>query len=96
MSKKKKDITIKPPDLALLSTLIGSNYPCLELIFIVPKVFEPLMFNCIFLFYHFFLYKFLAIHQLLMYANGGYSFLTYETEFVLFLAVLENSVLPMD
>ena len=30
------------------------------------------------------------------YANGGYSFLIYETEFVLFLAVLENSVLPMD
>ena len=27
-----------PPDLALLSTLIGSNYPCLELIFMVPKV----------------------------------------------------------
>ena len=25
-----------PPDLALLSTLIGSNYPCLELIFMVP------------------------------------------------------------
>ena len=26
--------------------------------------------------------------------DGGYYFLTYETEFVLFLAVLENSVLP--
>ena len=36
-----------PPDLALLSTLTGSNYPCLELIFMFPKVFEPLMFNCI-------------------------------------------------
>ena len=36
-----------PPDLALLSTLIGSNYPCLELIFMVPKVFEPLKFDCI-------------------------------------------------
>ena len=35
-----------PPDLALSSTLIGSNYPCLELIFMVPKVFEPLKFNC--------------------------------------------------
>ena len=34
-------------DLALLSTLIGSNYPCLELIFMVPKVFEPLKFDCI-------------------------------------------------
>ena len=38
-----------PPDLALLSTLISSNYPCLELIFMVPKVFEPLKFNCIWL-----------------------------------------------
>ena len=36
-----------PPDLALLSTLIGSNYPCLELIFIVPMVFELLKFDCI-------------------------------------------------
>ena len=34
-----------PPDLALLSTLDGSNYPCLELIFMVPKVFEPLKFD---------------------------------------------------
>ena len=38
-----------PPDLALSSTLIGSNYPCLELIFMVPKVFEPLKFDCILL-----------------------------------------------
>ena len=37
-----------PPDLALLSTLTGSNYPCLELIFMVPKVFEPLKFDCIY------------------------------------------------
>ena len=36
-----------PPDLALSSTLIGSNYHCLELIFMVPKVFEPLKFDCI-------------------------------------------------
>ena len=35
-----------PPDLALWLTLIGSNYPCLELIFKVPKVFEPLKFFC--------------------------------------------------
>ena len=35
-----------PPDLALSSTLISSNYPCLELIFIVRKVFEPLKFDC--------------------------------------------------
>ena len=37
-----------PPDLAILSTLIGSNYPCLELIFMVQKVFEPLKFDCIY------------------------------------------------
>ena len=37
-----------PPDLALLSTLIGSNYPCLELIFMVQKVFEPLKVDCIY------------------------------------------------
>ena len=36
-----------PPDLALLLTLTGSNYPCLELISMVPKVFEPLKFDCI-------------------------------------------------
>ena len=36
-----------PPDLAPLSTLTGSNYPCLELIFMVPKVFKPLKFDCI-------------------------------------------------
>ena len=30
-----------------LSTLIGSNYPSLELTFVVPKVFEPLKFDCI-------------------------------------------------
>ena len=42
-----KDIPIMPPDLALISTLIGLNYPYLELIFMVPKVFEPLKFYCI-------------------------------------------------
>ena len=36
-----------PPDLALLSTLNGSTYPCLKLIFMVTKVFEPLKFDCI-------------------------------------------------
>ena len=45
--RKIKEIPIMPPDLVLLSTLIGSNYPCLELIFMVPKVFEPLKFDCI-------------------------------------------------
>ena len=36
-----------PPDLVLLSTLSGSNYFCLELIFMVPKGFESLKFDCI-------------------------------------------------
>ena len=40
-----------PPDLALSSTLIGSNYPCLELIFMVPKVFEPLKLTVFFSFF---------------------------------------------
>ena len=47
--KIKEILIIHPdlaPDLALLSTLTGSNYPCLELIFMVPKVFEPLKFDC--------------------------------------------------
>ena len=35
-----------PAGLSLSSTLIGSNYSCLELIFMVPKVFEPLKFDC--------------------------------------------------
>ena len=35
------------PHLALSSTLIGSNYPCLELIFMVPNVFEPMKFDYI-------------------------------------------------
>ena len=33
-----------PPDLALL---ISPNYPCLEHNYVVPKVFEPLKFYCI-------------------------------------------------
>ena len=37
-----------PPDLAILSNLIGSNYLCLELIFMVPKVFESLKFDSIY------------------------------------------------
>ena len=36
-----------PPDLVLLSTLSGSNYPCLELNFMAQKVFQPLKFDCI-------------------------------------------------
>ena len=35
-----------PPDLARGLTLISSNSPCLELIFMVPEVFEPLEFDC--------------------------------------------------
>ena len=46
MLKKIKEILIVPPDLALFLTLIDSNYPCLELIFMGPKVFEPLKFDC--------------------------------------------------
>ena len=44
--RKIKEILIMSPDLALLSTLIGSNYSCLELIVMVPKVFEQLKFDC--------------------------------------------------
>ena len=51
--RKIKVILIMPPDLALLSTFIGSNYPYLELILMVPKVFEPLKFYCIFIFAYF-------------------------------------------
>ena len=36
-----------PLDLALWLPLISSNYPCLEYIFMVRKVFEPLKFYCI-------------------------------------------------
>ena len=35
-----------PSDLPLWLTLSGSNYPCLEQIFIVPKMFELLGFDC--------------------------------------------------
>ena len=39
---KIKEILLMSPDLTLSPTLIDSNYPCLELILMVPKVFEPL------------------------------------------------------
>ena len=45
--QKSKEILIKLPALALISTFNGLNYPCLELIFMVPEVFEPLKFDCI-------------------------------------------------
>ena len=47
MLKKIKEILIMLPDLMLLSTLNGSNYLCLELNFMVQKVFEPFKFDCI-------------------------------------------------
>ena len=47
MLQKIKEILFIPPDVALLSALIGSNYPDFEHIFMVPKVFEPLKFYCI-------------------------------------------------
>ena len=33
-------------------TLISSNYPCLEHIFMVPEVFEPLKFYCSYILMH--------------------------------------------
>ena len=42
-----KDIAVIPAHLALWLTLISSNYPCLEHIFMGPKLFEPLKFYCI-------------------------------------------------
>ena len=46
VTENRKDIIIFPPNLALKLTLISSNYPCLEHIFMVPKVFEPMRFYC--------------------------------------------------
>ena len=46
IKEKRRDTLIMPPDLVLWLTLISSNYPCLEHIFMVPKVFEPLKFYC--------------------------------------------------
>ena len=39
-------ISIVPPGVALLVTVQGSNYRCLEQIFMVPKWFEPSKFDC--------------------------------------------------
>ena len=47
MLEKLGDIPIMPPVLALLLTLISSNYPCFEHHFMDPKVFEPLKVDCI-------------------------------------------------
>ena len=46
LKKNRKYITILPPDLALCLKLISSHYPCLEHLFMVPKVFEPLKLYC--------------------------------------------------
>ena len=45
--ENQKDDHIMLLDLAVSSTFIGSNYPYLEQIFIVSKVFEPSKFDCI-------------------------------------------------
>ena len=39
-------ISIVPPGVALMVTFRGSNYRCLEQIFMVPKGFEPSKFDC--------------------------------------------------
>ena len=49
VKETQKYIPIMPSDLTLWLTLISSNYPCLELISLVPKVFEPLKFDCDFM-----------------------------------------------
>ena len=36
-----------PPGMALIVTFHGSNYRCLEQIFMVPEGFEPSKFDCI-------------------------------------------------
>ena len=38
------------PDLAPWLNLIASNYPSIEQISMVPKIFEPLKFNCVYIF----------------------------------------------
>ena len=39
-------ISIVSPEVALIITFRGSNYHCLEQIFMVPKGFEPSKFGC--------------------------------------------------
>ena len=46
LKKIEKISLLYPPALALRLILTSSNYPCLEHIFIVPKMFEPLKFYC--------------------------------------------------
>ena len=42
VSETKRDIPIMPSVLALRLLLTSSNYPCLEHLFMVSKVFKPL------------------------------------------------------
>ena len=46
VKENRKDISSLPSDLALRLTLTSSNYPCIEHVFMVPQVFEPLKFYC--------------------------------------------------
>ena len=46
-SKTSLNYNYLPPDLALWLTLSGSNYPCLEQIYMVPIMFELLRSDCI-------------------------------------------------
>ena len=39
-------ISVMPPGVALIVTFHGSNYRCLEQIFMVPKGFEPSKLDC--------------------------------------------------
>ena len=41
-------ISIVPSGVALIVTFRGSNYRCLEQIFMVPKGFKPSKFDCIY------------------------------------------------
>ena len=56
-------ISIVPPGLALIVTFGGSNYRCLEQIFMVPKGFEPL-FDCKWITHHpsNFFFFFVSVH----------------------------------
>ena len=45
-------ISIVPPGVVLIVTFRGSNYRCLEQIFMVPKGFKPSKFDCIYILLH--------------------------------------------
>ena len=52
------DIPVMPPVLALCLIFIRSNYHCLEHLFTVPKVFEPLKFHYIYMYDTFYIPNF--------------------------------------